>query len=672
MAKSIASLPLADRHAAGNSVHDSRAHDLYANEHSSLSFGEAFALLRKSWAFFAPHSRLVLLKSVIAVMGLLLFLITPWPMKIIIDNVIDGRPLSGISARILLPIAGTNRVTLLFVVIAFLFVSVLLAGIAGDDPQRVETDVGSGGLDQAGTTSQKANDGWSLWNGILGLVETYVTLDLTQRVNQDLRTAIYDRFLRAPIGLYGDQKIGDAVFRVMHDSASIGDVFYRALLAPIMAITMFICALIVLTAQFYHEPFIPLICAAVLPVIGIGSTLFSRLFRDQAQRMREQGSNVMAVFEERLANVHLIKAYGTEARETRAVDSASWGSFRETLKLIVFIMMAIAILAPLVCVIIIATIYHLMSEVIANRITLGDVVLIASYGFMMGRPMGEVGSTWAMLQGPISGLRRVFSVLDRLDERQSRGGDLVVEQISGVEFRNVAIGYDDAAPVVHDISFVLHTGELAAFAGPSGTGKTTIICSIPRFLEPSAGDILINGIDARTLSLDALRNRVGFVFQQEALFSRSIADNIRYGAPDASEADLREAAGIAGAADFIESLPEKYDTMLGRRGARLSVGQKQRIAIARALIRRPDILVLDEPTAPLDPASEAALMRTLRDISRERIVLIVAHRANTLSLCDRILFVRDGTMVAIGSDDELRRTCAPYREYLAVASEIQP
>jgi ATP-binding cassette subfamily B protein len=192
-------------------------------------------------------------------------------------------------------------------------------------------------------------------------------------------------------------------------------------------------------------------------------------------------------------------------------------------------------------------------------------------------------------------------------------------------------------------------------------------------MEPCAGEILVNGIDTRLVSLARLRNSVGFVFQQEALFSISIADNIRYGAPDATDTDVREAARIAGAADFIEALPEKYATVLGRRGARLSVGQKQRIAIARALIRKPDVLVLDEPTAPLDPGSEAGLMRTLREISRERIVLIVAHRAGTLAACDRVILVRDGTIVATGSNDELRRTCAPYREYLSLTeSEIQP
>jgi ABC-type multidrug transport system fused ATPase/permease subunit len=665
--------PETTQNGAGLDARDSRAQDIYASERDSLSFREAINLLTRGWRFFAPHRRLVALKSAIAISSVLLFLITPWPMKIIIDNVIDGHRLTGIPGRILLPIVGTDRITLLALLVTFLIITVILTGISGDDPHPVDTEVGSGGLDQAGASGGAANNGWSLWNGLLGLIETYVTLDLSQRVNQDLRTAIYTRFLRSPLGLYGDQKIGDAVFRVMNDSTAISEVFYRGLLAPIMSITMFVCAFVVITAQFSNEPMIPIGCATLLPLIAIAGALFSRVFRDRAQRMREQGSNVMAVFEERLANVHLIKAYGTEGRETNTVDTASWKSYAATLKFIGFIFAMVLILAPPVLFLIMSALYHLFGEVIDKRISLGDVVLLLSYATMLGRPMGELGATWANLQGPISGLRRVFSVLDRLDENHAGGGDIDPGKIMRIELRNVSIAYDDALPVIRDISFELRTGELTAFAGPSGTGKTTIICSIPRFIEPCAGEILVNGIDVRRVSLDLLRGRVGFVFQQEALFSRSIADNIRYGVPDATESQMHTAARIAGAAEFIEALPERYDTTLGRRGARLSVGQKQRIAIARALIRQPDVLVLDEPAAPLDPGSEADLMRTLRDIARDRIVLIVAHRAGTLAACDRILFASDGCMVATGSNDELRRTCAPYREYLSITdSGIQP
>jgi len=308
--------------------------------------------------------------------------------------------MTGIPARILTPIAGHDPIRILVTVISFLLVTMLLLGISGDDPQSVNTDVGSSGLDQAGSTANSANSGWSLWGGLLGLVEVWITLDLTQRVNQDARTAVYERFLRSPLGLYGDQKIGDAVYRVMHDSAGIGDVFYRGVLAPIMSIAMIAIAMLVITAQFSNEPVIIAVSVAALPIIFIGGGMFSRIFRDQAQRMREQGSNAMAVFEERLANVQLIKAFGAEARETHAVDSASWESFRQTLKLIAFILLLIAIVAPLICFTIIAGLYHLMTEVIAHRITLGDVVLLASYGFMLGRPIGRTRRDLDQFAGP--------------------------------------------------------------------------------------------------------------------------------------------------------------------------------------------------------------------------------------------------------------------------------
>jgi ABC-type multidrug transport system fused ATPase/permease subunit len=335
------------------------------------------------------------------------------------------------------------------------------------------------------------------------------------------------------------------------------------------------------------------------------------------------------------------------------------------------------VLTPLIGVLIGYGVYYLFSEVIKGRMTLGDVVLLSSYGMMLASPMIKVGSTWADIQAPVAGLRRVHSVLDNLGEAHgasyaANGASGLSSRISEIEFRDVAIGYGSAT-VLSDASMNLKAGELIALAGPSGCGKTTLIYSIPRFLEPSAGAIEFDGIDSRSIAPDALRERVGFVFQQESLFSISINDNIRYGSTNASEASIREAAQMAGAAMFIEDLPDGYATMLGRRGARLSVGQKQRIAIARALVRRPEIMVLDEPTAPLDPGSESDLIKTLRELARDRIVIIVAHRADTLAECDRVMFVHGGTMAAAGTHLELLESNREYREYLAhTGAEIQP
>ena len=646
---------------------DSRRSHLYAAERGSVGPVGAVRLLVKSWPFIAEHRRLVYLKCALAFSSLTFFLLTPWPLKIVIDNVIDGRRLTGLPARILLPLAGTNRMSLLLVVCAFLIFAALSVGMVGDRSDELVTGVDSSGLDQAGFSQNSANDGWSLWNGLFGYYEVLVTLDLTQRINQSVRTAIYRRFLRSRLGLFADQKVGDAVFRVMHDSASIGAVLYTAVLAPLMSIVMFALALIVLWMQFPGERIIPILAALALPAIAIGAAIFGRLLRDQSQNMRERGSDVMAAFEERIAQVSLIKAFGTENREAGAVDAASWESYRATLKMLAIGLALALVLLPAMAALTIGAIYYLMMQVIHHALTLGDVILLMSYGTMLSRPAATIGGTWAAVQPAVAGLRRVHSVLDGFAEEPAPPEESAAPlSIAEIALRDVAVGYSATEPVIKNVSFTLRQGEMIAIAGPSGAGKTTLILSIPRFIETTAGEILLDGKDARTFAPDTIRGRIGFVFQQEALFSESIADNIRYGHREAGDEEVRTVAALAGAAEFIEKMPDRYATMLGRRGARLSVGQKQRIAIARAILRSPDVLILDEPTAPLDPASETGLMATLRDLARTRIVVIVAHRANTLAACDRVLFINGGSLAGEGLHTELLESSPEYRAYLAV------
>jgi len=650
---------------------DSRENLLYASEQAPLTWREAWRILVKSWPFVSRYRRLVAIKCVLVFVSLTFYLMTPWPLKIVIDNVIDGRPLTGVPSVILTPMVGDNRTALLVAVSLFLVLTVILIGMVDGEAQALGTNVNSGGLDQAGITANDANDGNSLWNGLFGYLESRITIDLTQRMNQSLRTAIYERFLRSPLALYADQKIGDAVFRVMYDSASIGPVFYRGVLAPIMSVFMFVMAIIVLSVQFSNEPVIIVVAILFLPVVAIGSTFFGRALRSQSQSMRESGSNVMAAFEERVAQVQLIKAFGQEARETAVVDAASWQSFRSTLRMLAIFFVIVIVLAPVCCVLIGYILYYLMMQVIAGRMTLGDIVLLASYGGMLANPMAIIGSTWASVQASVAGLRRVHSVLDNLAEPVSGGrGDGLGARVSNLEFNGVAVGYG-ATNVLSGVTMSMRAGEMVALAGPSGCGKTTLIHSIPRFIEPSAGTIAFGGVDSRAVAPDAIRARMGFVFQSESLFSTSIEDNIRYGIDGASMADIREAAAMAGAAEFIDRLSDGYSTMLGRRGARLSVGQKQRIAIARALLRRPEIIVLDEPAAPLDPASESDLLRTLAALARDRIVIIVAHRAGTLAACNKVFFIHGGTIAAAGTHAHLLATDRDYQAYLAqTAAEI--
>jgi ABC-type multidrug transport system fused ATPase/permease subunit len=659
-------------HANGAAI-DARANLLYSEEQRPLKPGEVWHLFVWSWRFIRDLRRLVWLKALLAIGSLAFFLVTPWPLKIVIDNVLDRHPLTGIPGFLILPLAGTEPARILLVVMGFLAVAALLVGMVADRAVALGTDVQSGGLDQAGFTQNDANDGWSLWNGLFGYLETHVTLDLTQRITQAVRVAVYQAFLDSPLGMYADQKIGDAVFRVMHDSAAVSAVFYRGVLAPITSVVMFILALAVLWAEFPKEPLIPILAALCLPIFAICTTLFGRLLRDQSQEMRERGSNVMAAFEERLSQVQLIKAFGQEARESEAIDSASWGSFRSTLRMLGIVLALVLVLAPMVGLLMYTALYHAMKEVIAGSMTLGDIVLLGGYGALLAFPMTTLGNTWAAMQLPAAGLLRIHSVLDRLEANRSvEIGATDVGSIDSLALRDVSVGYTRNAPVLSSISFQLKRGEMVALAGPSGAGKTTLILALPGFLPPLDGHLVVNGIDSDGRAAASLRSQVGFVFQQEALFSATIEDNIRYGRLDATVEQIHAAATMAGAAEFIERLPDGYATMLGRRGTRLSVGQKQRIAIARALLARPGVLVLDEPTAPLDSLSEANLIGMLCDLARTRIVIVVAHRASTLAACDRVLFVHEGTLEASGTHAQLLGSSSSYRAYLAATeSEIR-
>jgi len=651
---------------------DARANVLYAAEQHPLTPLDVWRLLVRSWRFIREFRRLVWLKATLVTLSLFFFLMTPWPLKIVIDNVLDGHPLTGIPRALILPFAGTHPAHILIAVMVFLAIAVLLVGMVADRAVALGTEVQSGGLDQAGFTQNDANDGWSLWNGLFGYIETQVTLDLTQRITHSVRTAVYRAFMSSPLGIYSDQKIGDAVFRVMHDSAAVSAVFYRGVLAPITSVIMFLLAMAVLFFQFPNEPLIPILAALCLPVFAIFATLFGGVLRGQSQEMRERGSDVMAAFEERLSQVHLIKAFGQEARESESIDKASWGSYRSTLKMLAIILAMVLVLTPMIGFLMYTALYHAMKEVIAGNLTLGDLVLLAGYAALLAFPMVTLGNTWAAMQGPAAGLRRIHSVLDRLESSPPRyDATANIDSIDSIEYRDVAVGYSKDAPVLRHVSFRLNRGEIVALAGPSGAGKTTLILALPGFVPPLEGAVLLNGIHAGEIATNSTRNRVGFVFQQEALFSATIEDNIRYGRLDASVEQVREAATMAGAAEFIERLPDGYDTMLGRRGTRLSVGQKQRVAIARALLAHPDVLILDEPTAPLDSANEASLIAMLRELARDRIVLIVAHRPSTLAACDRVIFVHQGTIQASGTHAHLLESYPSYRAYLAAAdSEI--
>jgi ABC-type multidrug transport system fused ATPase/permease subunit len=284
-----------------------------------------------------------------------------------------------------------------------------------------------------------------------------------------------------------------------------------------------------------------------------------------------------------------------------------------------------------------------------------------------------LGSLWFDLQGAAAGLARAVALWELPAEEDARGARPLAPVRRGVRFEGVAYRHPDGTPALEQVSFEARVGALTAVVGPAGAGKTTLAMLVPRYLEATRGRVLADGVDVAGVTRASLRDQVSFVFQETVLFDGTIAENLRLGAPAADEAALWRALADARAEDFVRALPVGLATRVGRGGSQLSVGQRQRLAIARALVRETPILILDEPTSALDPETEQALVQSLRQAGRERLVLVVAHRLSTIRAADQILFLEAGRVVEQGTHDELvARPGGAYRPSSSSSRAARP
>lgn len=481
-----------------------------------------------------------------------------------------------------------------------------------------------------------------------------------QRIVVDLRARVYDRLQRLSFRFFDANATGSIINRVTSDVQSVR-AFVDGVIIQLVILLLSLACYMGYMLRIHVG--VTLACLATTPVLWILTVIFSRIVRPAYDRTRELSDKVVLTLAENVQAVHVVKGFGREPEEIAkfagAVDAvaAQQQSIFWTVSLYT---PAIGLLTQLNVVVLLAYGGWLVAR---DQLPLGTgLVVFAGLLTQFASQVANLTNITNSIQQSLSGARRVFEVLDAKVEIQSRPEAVRLPRARGdVAFENVTFGYSGTS-VLSDVSFSVAAGQCVAILGATGAGKSTLLSLIPRFYDASAGRVLIDGIDVRDLHVDDLRKNIGVVFQESFLFSHTVAANIAFGHPEATREQIERAAKIACAHEFIGQLPEGYDTILGEGGMTLSGGQRQRLAIARALLLDPAILLLDDPAAAIDPHTEHEILEAIEAAMRGRTTFVVAHRLSTLRSADVVLVLEDGRIVQRGTHDELMDIAGHYRE----------
>jgi len=498
--------------------------------------------------------------------------------------------------------------------------------------------------------------------GILfGIFQQYFFTRFEQEVLLEIQQTLFDRTLRLPKSFFDAKETGYLMSRLLGDVGGLRWFFSSTLVYIFSSVLRFAGGAVFL---IYLNWRLALAVLVVLPLMFVSVRFFGRKLRVLSHHGMERQAEVYQSVQESLAQTSLIKAFAAEKRTlntlmTKLRASLQVGMEQNTLGSLANL--AIGIAPDLAHLIVLAGGAFL---IIRGQWSVGSLLAFQSYvGFVYGPAqfLAQANFQW---QSAVASLERVSALFDVVPEEHA-GVGLKAERLRGeVEFKNVFFSYNGRDTVLEDISFAAKAGEHMAVVGPSGVGKTTLVSLLLQFYRPQQGEILIDGRPAAEYELTSLRRRIGYVPQSPTLLAGTIEENLRYGDPEANTAQVEMAAQAAGIHDFIASLPEGYQSLVGERGVNFSEGQKQRLAIARALVKNPDIVVLDEPTSALDAQTEESIFASLPKMLQGKTLFIIAHRLSTIRQADRILCFNDKGLVGSGSHEELRERCEYYQSLL--------
>ena len=544
-------------------------------------------------------------------------LLKPWPLQIVIDNALGGKPV---------PIAALSSSPVQLLLLACIGMVVVHFGA-----------------------------------GALTLLHNYTAICIGQDMVNDLRSALYAHLQRLSLAFHSRQRVGDLLYRITADSFAVQTMIMNGALPILSAFVLLAGMLVVL---FPLDPFLTTLALTIVPVLFALISLFNRKIVEIAGDVRTTESRVYSLVQWTMSSIKLVQAFAKEEEEHRRFMGASRESLQATLRLYSWQTLYSGTVNLVIATGTATVVFAGAQSVISGKLSIGQLIVFISYLAQLYAPVNQITQSWGLIAGARVGARRIFEILDTEPDLKDgtlafpSGGARGEVAWSGVDFR-----YRSDTPILTGIKLKVPAGTRIAVVGPTGAGKSTLLGLLPRFYDPSAGSVAIDGRDLRDYTLRSLRSQIAMVLQPPLIFPLSVRDNIAYGRPGADDAAIEHAARLAQVDDLIASLPAGYDTLLGESGAALSEGEKQRITIARALLRDAPILILDEPTSALDVTTEALVMAGIERLMAGRTTFIIAHRLSTVRRCDRIVVLHGGAIAEEGTLTELLRLNGFFAEY---------
>ena len=507
----------------------------------------------------------------------------------------------------------------------------------------------------------------------------YYQVWILQRVNQKLRVDLLSHLQSLSLRFHSDTTVGDAVYRLTQDSAMVTQLVQVLVLTPLTAIPQFIYSVVVIGL---FAPALGLILFGVVIPSLIAGAWFSQRMRTRFRGARETNAALTGRIQETLAGIKVIKAYGAESAEAISFGRASLKAFNAAFRArnlyAVYSMSMFWLFGSVALFVTALGTVEVMQQTELAATALGFTIWnLGLYNYFKARLGGSVESlkdvfrTWGRAQDIAIGLDRVFEVMDHAPEISDRPDAIRLEGVhKDIRFSKVGFSYQSDRPVLSDVNLTARVGTITALVGPTGSGKSTLMALLLRLFDPTSGKIEIDGVALPNFQVESLREMVSIALQENVLFGNTVRENIRFANPRASDQQVREAARIACANDFIEELPDGFDTLLGERGSKLSSGQRQRLSIARAVLKDTPILILDEPTAALDAATEQRVLQSLGQWGQDRAVFLITHRLSTIRQADQIIFLENGTVAETGSHDTLMKMPGGAYRALVKAEQV--